>query len=139
MNVSTALNKQKRALSQLGDLYRIARISRPTSSEISRRFVSEILDGTLSKTPQWVRYYIKGYRDCLDRALWPEMEFCYKVDGRWYTTSHDTDKPRWDTLPPEKFDMSGRPCGYFWRNTEKPFTDISPAGDHTTQEAHAND
>lgn len=124
MGKNTNVNKQQRAISQLKDLYSKAKNCKMTGDDITKEYI-EILNTTLAKCPQIYREYVRGYQHALYDSLWQYMEFCYKVNGVWYTTSRDKDatKARWNTLP--DFNMQGKECCHMWFNTERPYTAIS--------------
>lgn len=141
MGKYTNLNKEKRAVSQVRDLYRLAPIAKLSSAELSARFV-DILDTTLAKTPQAVRSYVRGWRDCLDAQIWGNLEFCYEVDGTLYTIlkpGEGSHRPHYSALGDDwgpRLNAPGVRSAYFWKGSDKPFTELSErttGGEHATE------
>lgn len=122
---TTQYNHYSRALSQIKDLYSKAKIFKLTSADITKEYLS-IRKSVNKKLNLYYQGLLAGYAQCEMDKLWCEMEFCYLVDGIWYTCEKErSNKPNWRALP--DYSMKGKSCCHMWLNTERPYTEISVA------------
>lgn len=123
MNSKTAYNKMTQALSTLKSIYSQGKCFKSPSTWFTAQYVEKV-QPIIAKCPEHTKSYIAGYQHCLFDSLWQYMEFCYQVDGIWYTTSKgETVKPKLRDLKNQN--MSGNLSAFFWKDTEKPYTEIS--------------
>ena len=120
----TWFNKQQRALSVLKDIYSAGKTYKNPSTWFTEQYQEKVVPILAKNVPSHAKSYISGYQHCLFDSMWQYMEFCYCVDGIWYTTSKgETVKPKLRDL--ENLNMSGNLCTHFWKDTYKPYTEIS--------------
>lgn len=120
MKISTENNKRIMGVQKIDSLYYTARACGLTSMEMSERFIN-ILEHL--KAPQWVNWYLRGYRDCLWAGLFQnDLEFCYIVDGKRYSIRKDSELYyEKHGISPKELSDKQTSSGHYWIKTGKPF------------------
>jgi len=93
MKTNTAYRKQEVLIQALKDVYSSARVSHRESFDINAD-ITAVFE-TAAKCPRWLRSYLRGYARALYEAHWNQVEFCYNIEGIWYTTSHRSVRDRY--------------------------------------------
>ena len=126
MRASTAYNRKQEARSRIIDVFSRLRLHHQTADWLNAE-LRKVYDETLKGVPQYVREYANGYKDCLYQSVWREVEFCYLIEGKWYTTNRNSEsgRPHWETTG--IYDMSGKEYCHMWIHADKPYTRIMKA------------
>lgn len=94
MTIDRAINIQQNKTQSIKDLFSRARACHLQHIEIVNGF-SKIMDTLPTKTPRWVREYLRGrFETALEFHRELFTEFCYRVDNKWYTTHKESKRTR---------------------------------------------
>ena len=122
---TTQYNNYCKTLSAIKDLYSKAKIFKMFHTDITKEYLL-IRESYNKKLNQYYNGLLSGYANCLYDNLWNETEFCYKINGVWYTT-HKKDSLKDYYGVTGKFDLKGCECTHLWKNSDRLYTDISIA------------
>ena len=124
ISLDRALRVQTDFCLKLRDLYSTAASCSMAHSAICERW-NDILAAMPKGTPEWVRSYLNGYRDCLTANLYREhLVFGGMVDGRFYSTHRNRDDYyEANGIEPSAYADNGRvkDRGHYWSRDLKPF------------------
>jgi hypothetical protein len=121
MDISLALRRRDRAVSNLRDLYSRAEHFGLLSSQINDEY--NVILANLGKAPQWVRQYLDGYRAALtEQAYRQQLVYGAIIDGHFFSTHRDReDYYEKSGIEPRAFADDNPTKGHYWRNNLKPF------------------
>lgn len=117
MNLSTTLNKKNRAVSRSIDALFAARSFGSLSKDLHERLREAIAD--MGKAPEWAREYVRGYQDCLTKALYHTvLIFGGYVDGVFYSVEKDRpDYYEKNGMGPKDWHDRATAKGHYWQET----------------------
>ena len=102
----------------ISSMYRTARRNHYPASTIHTNYL-DYIKGLPKGTPQWVKFYLQGYRDCESERIYEILEFCYVVDEKLYSVRRDSGRyyESYDITPKYLNDHHSS-SGYYYRDTE---------------------
>lgn len=114
---------ERRALEFVISLYRRAKKQGMTSNQITELYLAYRKQVKIEKYPRYVSSYMAGVKDCLRSQIQhDDLEFCYVVKGKRYSTH--TDSPLYyekhGFSPKEVYDKAEQ-AGHFWKESGKPY------------------
>lgn len=121
MRLSTACNIKRDFISRLTSAYRMsAEISEINTAHYER--ITNVMNQIPQKTPQWVRYYLSGYREAMYNEMSKKQRFMYEFNEKLYGI---------DRALPDYYEKHGitpvdlckfyEKSGFYWKDTLKPF------------------
>jgi uncharacterized cupin superfamily protein len=118
---------ESRGLHAVMRLWKDAREYKWTSSKIHDKFLEYKKFNKLDKYPRYVSSYLQGVFDCEKaKVQFNELEFCYVIEGKLYSTHGDS--PRFyeshGFSPKEVYDKASH-SGHYWIGSDKPYY-VSP-------------
>ncbi len=87
MNIETATNHKKRAISAIESMVYAAKVSSITSAQFNED--AQAIFATISHCPRWVRDYCQGYLDCERKRIQRGLVGGGFIDGVFYSTHSD--------------------------------------------------
>jgi hypothetical protein len=124
MRIERALRLRQGAINDLNGLISSAENFKYTSEKVNHRF-GEILKRLNSvKSPLWITNYLEGMRDYWISTLYRyKLEFCYKVDGKLYST-HKASSRNYEACgfsPKQLYELQ-ESSGHYWIDTDSPWS-----------------
>lgn len=122
MRLDTTLNKKNAAVTSSIDAVSVARHGGLNSDRLHSLWREAIVN--MGKAPQWAVEYVRGYQDCLSKALYhAELIYGGFIDGVFYSVH----RSRADYY--EKHNMSAKDWhdaavgsrGHYWAHSLKPY------------------
>lgn len=125
MKLSTAMNKRTRAVTSSNDAISVAAIGGLTS-KVLHAMLRETLTN-MGQAPQWAIAYVRGFQDCLTKALYrTDLVHGGYVDGVFMST-HRSRPDYYETcgIGPKEWNDTAKDKGHYWGETRtrgiKPF------------------
>jgi len=121
MKITVALQKRRKAVTRLIDLYSRAEHYGLRSSEINKQF-SEI-KAEMDKVPYWVLAYLEGYRDALTAYAYAyDLDFRFIMEDGTVVSTHRDSDIYYEKLGYKPSDLSNRPNGHYWTKTNRRYS-----------------
>lgn len=120
MRIETALKHRKALATRVKDIYSMAIICGMTSDEMNQAIMKAYTE-LPAKTPQWVRTYVDGLRECLQDSLYADcLVFGGYIGDRFYSTYRwRDDYYEKHGIEPSEFTDNGKVTkrGHYWRES----------------------
>ncbi|GAG28398.1 unnamed protein product, partial [marine sediment metagenome] len=71
-------------------------------------------------TPEWLKCYFDGVRDCLHDKLYEHLHFAYEINGKLYSI-HKSHLSYYEKHGLKPSDLCGAKGGHYWFKNDKPF------------------
>jgi hypothetical protein len=110
-------------MSHILSLFKWAKDYGWTSQKLNDEYLDYLKLIKVDKYPRYVRSYLTGVRDTLNAQIqYSELEFCYTVDGKEYSTRKDSEMYyEKHGISPSELHKRATTSGHYWIKTGNPY------------------